>query len=83
MRPLFEAMVEQRLTVGDVADAAGVTQASVFRWAQGECPTLLNAEAALNALGCRLVVTRMTRGELIEQLGERRALTIMRSRRWK
>jgi transcriptional regulator with XRE-family HTH domain len=60
VRRLFEIINEQRATIQEVADKAGVQRGSISDWRYRNSPLLSTFEAALNAVGYKLVIMRDT-----------------------
>jgi len=56
VRRLFAECNEQRTTLSEVADRAGLRRCTMGDWGRRRVPKLPDIEAALNVLGLRLVV---------------------------
>ena len=64
VRQLFEIMNRERVTISGVSNLSGLASASISQWRYARNPTIVNFEAALNALGYELrIVHRIERGE--------------------
>lgn len=53
-RDLFHKMNEQRASITDVAERAGISLATMVKWKQRHSPNIETLEAAGNVLGYRL-----------------------------
>lgn len=59
VRHLFEEMMRQNATYGDVALRSGVHFTTMRHWRYHNGPTVANLDACLNALGYELVVRKI------------------------
>ena len=58
VRRLLEEIKASKLTCQDVLAAAGIDRGATHKWKRSQTPTLRNIEAAFNALGFDVTVTR-------------------------
>lgn len=56
---LYHEMIKQRISPTDTEARAALSITSIKRWRQGQIPSLLNLQAAFNALGLELTVRKM------------------------
>ena len=70
IKRLFREMRLQHLTISEVAHISGIERSTLRSWKRARQPTLGNIRAALNAVGCDLVVVLIDGDDHIGHPGE-------------
>jgi DNA-binding phage protein len=58
VREMFCLLGRSDLSLAALADKAGLARGTMIRWVDTNSPTVMNLEAALNALGYELAIQR-------------------------
>lgn len=55
---MFDIMARKKITAKEVCRRAGLAKKVVWYWKRAHSPRVANLEAALNVIGCKLIIVR-------------------------
>jgi hypothetical protein len=58
VREMFAIMAQKRITLVDLCRRAGLSKKVAWYWKRAHSPRVANLEAALNVIGCKLIIVR-------------------------